>query len=687
MAPPHPDPSPKLTPSPIATRIWDMKYRLKALDGTILDRTVEDTWRRVAKAAAEPEAPEARAHWAERFYEAMDGFRFLPAGRILAGAGTGRTVTLFNCFVMGRIEDDMRSIFESLKEAALTMQRGGGVGFDFSTLRPKDAPVRGIGAVASGPLSFMDVWDSMCRTIMSAGHRRGAMMGTLSCSHPDIEAFIDVKRDPSLLRMFNLSVLVTDAFMEAVEKDRPWELSFEGTVYKTVSARALFERIMHATYDYAEPGVVFIDRINRLNNLYYCETISATNPCVPADTWVTTAEGPRQVAELIGRSFRAVVDGACHESAGEGFFATGVRPLLRLVTREGHVLRLTSNHRVRKLDRRTRWSADTAWVEAGALNPGDEIVLHDHGDLALWGDPVQAEADEAEGYLLGLLIGDGTLKADKAVLSVWTPAAVVNGDPVSGVAPVMERALKAARSLEHRADFAGWWPVAGRNEWRLSTAALTRLARAHGLAPGRGRKAITATMERRSAAFHAGLLRGLFDTDGSVQGTQQKGVSIRLAQSDAVLLETVQRMLLRFGVASTIYEDRRAAGMHLLPDGKGGSAPYAIRAQHELVISGDNIARFGARIGFVDGFKAARLRTALAGYARKLNRERFVATIERIESDGEESGLRRLDSRRERLRCQRLLRPQLRRAAPAALWRVPSRLHQSGAARETSVHG
>ena len=268
-----------MTPSPLATQIWDMKYRLKGADGTPLDVTIADTWRRVAAAAAAAEPEAARAGWATRFEAAMAGYRFIPAGRILAGAGTDRSVTLFNCFVMGTIEDDLAAIFENLKEAALTMQRGGGIGYDFSTLRPKDAPVKGIGALASGPLSFMDVWDAMCRTIMSAGHRRGAMMATLSCSHPDIEAFIDAKRESGRLRMFNLSVLVSDAFMTAVEADRSWPLTFDGQVYKTVQARDLWDRIMRATYAYAEPGVIFIDRINARNNLHYCETIAATNPC------------------------------------------------------------------------------------------------------------------------------------------------------------------------------------------------------------------------------------------------------------------------------------------------------------------------------------------------------------------------------------------------------------------------
>jgi ribonucleoside-diphosphate reductase alpha chain len=261
----------------ISQQIWDMKYRLKAPSGEPLDKTIEDTWRRVATAMAAAERDPAR--WAEQFYRAMTDFKFLPAGRVVAGAGSSRSVTLFNCFVMGTIPDDMGGIFAHLREAALTMQQGGGIGYDFSTLRPRGAPVKGVGADASGPLSFMDVWDAMCRTIMSAGYRRGAMMAVLRCDHPDIEAFIEAKREPGRLRMFNLSVLVTDAFMQAVEENAPWELSFGGTVWKVVPARELWDNVMRATYAYAEPGVIFIDRINRRNNLWYCEQITATNPC------------------------------------------------------------------------------------------------------------------------------------------------------------------------------------------------------------------------------------------------------------------------------------------------------------------------------------------------------------------------------------------------------------------------
>jgi ribonucleoside-diphosphate reductase alpha chain len=263
--------------APIAEQIWDMKYRLKEADGAPIDQSVEDTWRRIARALASVE--QDAAGWEDRFYAALEDFKYLPAGRIVAGAGTGRSVTLFNCFVMGTVPDSMGGIFDNLKEAALTMQQGGGIGYDFSTIRPKGAEVHGVAADASGPLSFMDVWDAMCRTIMSAGSRRGAMMATLRCDHPDIEAFIDAKSDPARLRMFNVSVLVTDAFMEAVEADGPWELTFGGRVYRTLQARDLWNKIMRATYDYAEPGVIFIDRINAENNLSYAETIAATNPC------------------------------------------------------------------------------------------------------------------------------------------------------------------------------------------------------------------------------------------------------------------------------------------------------------------------------------------------------------------------------------------------------------------------
>ena len=285
--------------NPVSRLVWETKYRDRDHDATI-----RDTWRRVARAIAAVEADPD--HWAGRFAALLENFGYLPGGRILAGAGVAREVTLFNCFVMGVIEDSMEGIFDALKEGALTMQAGGGVGYDFSTLRPRGCHTRRVGGIASGPVSFMRIWDAMCATILSTGARRGAMMATLRCDHPDIEEFVTAKQRPGELTRFNLSVLVSDALLEAVERDDDWPLVFPRAgladedaagrpvielpwsqdlspvpcvVLRTVRARALWDLLMRATFDHAEPGVLFVDRINRMNNLYWRERISATNPC------------------------------------------------------------------------------------------------------------------------------------------------------------------------------------------------------------------------------------------------------------------------------------------------------------------------------------------------------------------------------------------------------------------------
>jgi ribonucleoside-diphosphate reductase alpha chain len=289
----------------ISRRVWETRYRQEG------ERTIMDSWKRVARALASVESdPDL---YAQRFLATLDDYRFLPGGRILAGAGSGRDVTLFNCFVMGVIEDSLDGIFTALRESALTMQMGGGIGLDFSTLRPAGMRTKRVGAIASGPVSFMHVWDAMCATLVSSGNRRGAMMATLRCDHPDIGRFITAKQHPGILTHFNLSVQVTDAFMRAVERDDDWALLFpadslgaeaddlplvqsdwpgrEGAVACRVLQRLraceLWEKITQAAYDTAEPGVLFVDQINRENNLAWRERISATNPCgeIPLPPW------------------------------------------------------------------------------------------------------------------------------------------------------------------------------------------------------------------------------------------------------------------------------------------------------------------------------------------------------------------------------------------------------------------
>jgi ribonucleoside-diphosphate reductase alpha chain len=657
--------------------IWDKKYRLKSKDGEVIDASIEETYRRVARALSEVESEDVREHWNERFVWALL-HGAIPAGRIISNAGAQEhkpATSTINCTVSGTIGDSMDDILNKVHEAGLTLKAGCGIGYEFSTLRPRGAYVSGAGAYTSGPLSFMDIYDKMCFTVSSAGGRRGAQMGTFDVSHPDVMDFVRAKREDGRLRQFNLSLLVTEEFMEAVKADGEWELVFpikekeleeakaagidlddanqvvwkdwprhdgyvtndDGLVackiYKTLPARRVWDMIMASTYDYAEPGFILIDKVNQMNNNWWCENIRATNPCVTADTWVQTDEGPRQVQELIGESFVAMVDGTGHASGTEGFFRTATKSVVRLETVEGHALRLTADHRVRRVTHRTRWSKETEWCAAGELRQGDRVLLNDHRSSVSWTGAYTAD----EGYLLGLLVGDGTLKQDTAVLSVWSQAQAVNDERptlAAGPAGMMEAAERATRTLRHRSDFAGWTEVSGRGEYRLRSAALRDLAFEVGMAPGE--KVLTPALERASSDCCRGFLRGFFDADGSVQGTQAKGVSVRLAQSDLNRLQVAQRMLLRLGIASTLYQDRREAGRKLLPDGRGGSKAYATAAQHELVISRENLRQFSEVVGFADADKSARLARCLAGYSRAMNQEDFTARVSSVTQDGVE---------------------------------------------------
>ena len=658
--------------------IWDKKYRLKSKDGTVLDQTMDGTYQRLARTLSEVEKDRERAAWYEKFLWALRQGA-IPAGRIVSNAGATEhkpATSTINCTVSGSIRDSMDDILRKVHEAGLTLKAGCGIGYEFSTLRPRGAYVSGAGAYTSGPLSFMDIYDRMCFTVSSAGGRRGAQMGTFDVGHPDVLEFVRAKREDGRLRQFNLSLLISRGFMEAVKADQPWPLAFpidpqeaahvdlkdprliiwrewpvtEGYVvdetgcvackiYKTVPARHLWDVIMRSTYDYAEPGFILIDRINEMNNNWWCENIRATNPCITADTWVQTSEGPRQVQQLIGRQFCARVDGKDYRTGPEGFFLTARKPVVRLSAREGYSLRLTAEHQVRRVRGDGHSREQVEWCEAGKLLPGDKVLLHNHRTNPSW----PGDLTFSEGYLIGFLIGDGSLLEDQAILPVWSLQQAVVGDETltsASATSLMDAVSAAAREALALSKTPRGWSEVHRcavggsvTEYRFQSAALRQLAAKLGLSSGH--KGITPIMECGSSEFYRGVLRGLFDTDGSVPGTQEQGVSVRLSQSDRALLEAVQRMLLRLGVVSTI-DRRRFAGTKVLPDGRGSPGCYETQEQFELVIAKDNLSVFRDVVGFCDSAKAARLDEALKRYCMELNLERFAATVANVQDDGEE---------------------------------------------------
>lgn len=606
-----------------------------------VESSKEDIFIRVARALAENEAPETRDRWERAFYQTLlDGF--IPAGRIMSAAGTNLQATLINCFVQGvgdsvsEDKDGKPGIYRALLQAAETMRRGGGVGYDFSRIRPENALVKGTASKASGPVSYMRVFDRSCETVESAGSRRGAQMGVLACDHPDIEKFIHAKDDGDL-KNFNLSVGVSDSFMSAVESDgmvELWhraepaeELKDAGAykrddgmwVYRKAKARDVWSQIMHSTYDHAEPGILFLDRINRDNNLSYCEIIEATNPCVTSDTWVFTGDGPRRVADLVGVAHTLVVDGKTHQSSYEGFFSTGKKHVFELLTEEGFSMRLTKDHPIQKAVV-TRDSIRKEWVNAEHLVAGESIVIHNHRVFDKW----TGTGTSKQGYLLGLLFGDGTIGKKSAVLSVWG---------LNTSSSIKNEVIKSSSCLRLRSDHKGWRDIPKRDESRFTSSHLKSLAAEFGI---HEEKTLTPEIETSSSDFYKGFLRGFFDADGSVQGNFKKGVSIRLSQSNKDSLAVIQRMLARLGVISSIYYNRRHKGETTLPDGRGGTREYKTKAQHELFISRDNIVQFFNVVGFSDEGKMAKLSSFVGGYNRKPNRERFVATVKSLVHVGEE---------------------------------------------------
>jgi len=652
--------------------IWDKKYRLTAKDGTPIDKTMDDTYKRVARALADVEREEMREHWYERFLWALRRGA-IPAGRVTSNAGALEhkpATSTINCTVSGTIRDSMDDILRKVHEAGLTLKAGCGIGYEHSTLRPRGAYVSGAGAYTSGPLSFMDIYDKMCFTVSSAGGRRGAQMGTFDVGHPDAMEFIRAKRENGRLRQFNLSLLITDEFMAAVRENREWKLAFpitraemegdrpdlsdgakfvwrewpvhdgyvvneEGLVackiYKTMPARRMWDVIMTSTYDFAEPGFILIDRVNEMNNNWWCENIRATNPCVTADTRLATQFGLVRIGDLYDArvDIQATVD---RRALGEGGGVT-VRPAVpafmtapsadvyRVTTEAGYEIKATEWH---------DFYTTRGKIKLKDLQPGDELLIQSgKGQFGGCGN-------EELGVLLGLITGDGHITnrgkgQQAAVVNLWGADREYADVLVSYVNSMI--AGWSARPRDYRVSAVA---VPERNLIMIRSVILMRyLTELFGVTAN-CKTAVPEIIWRGNEECVKGYLRGLFQSDGTVQRDDKNAYcTIRLASSVPSLLKDVQTLLANFGIFCRILK-RRAAGDRMLPDGKGGVRKYSCKADYELIIGSESRDRFIEEIGFLTDEKNDKYLEWRRARSHSWN-EKFVSAIATIEHLGREA--------------------------------------------------
>jgi ribonucleoside-diphosphate reductase alpha chain len=618
------------------------------------EASVGEVRARVARALAAAEPEGKRAQWEARFLEAQER-GFIPAGRINSAAGTSLTATLINCFVQGvgdsitEVVDGKPGIYTALAEAAETMRRGGGVGYDFSSIRPEGAWVKGTNSRASGPVSYMRVFDQSCETVESAGARRGAQMGVLRCDHPDIERFIHAK-DAGDLSNFNISVGVTDAFMRAVESDVEFELVHKAEpaqdvkdsgayvradglwVYRKVRARELWDQVMRSTYDHAEPGILFLDRMNIDNNLHYCETLESTNPCVTGDTRLATQYGLIPIADLCntGVPLEVTVDVRALGTRGRATVVRSAKPafmtsreadVFRVMTKDGYEIRATAWH---------EFYTTRGKVKLSQLRVGDELwVQSGKGQFGERGS-------ESLGVLLGLIAGDGHFTNrggghEAAIISPFNEDRLLAETVASTVNAITNSFSNASRHYTVS-------PVAvpERNLVFVRSAVLARALESLGF--NRHTKLqVPELVWCGTEGCVKGYLRGLFQTDGTVNiSSYGQSCTVRLVSVERRLLQDVQVLLSNLGIFSRIRQvlsGRRSA----FPGGRGGTREYDCKATHELMIGGESLRMFAREVGFLTPGKDEKLLTWLEIHEPSLfKRQRFATRVSQIEAAGRE---------------------------------------------------
>ncbi len=632
------------------------KVTVQLLDGDVTERDLEQVDKpletdpgqmmdRVAAgiAAVEKNA-KLRKQWTERFRWMLDDWKFVPAGRILTAAGTDQALTYYNCYVIPSPKDSRGGIIETLRQMTEIMSRGGGVGINISSLRPRHWYVKGVNGRSSGAVSWGALYSFVTGLIEQGGSRRGALMLILNDWHPDVFDFINSKRKAGQVTNANISVGVSDKLMEAVKADGDWDLKFpdstdpnydevwDGDIdkwaaaghqvikYRTVKAREIWNAIIESAWASAEPGVFFNERYNKMSNSQYFAPIICTNPCVTGDTRIHTNRGLVKARELFDNEseIEVAIDGRFGltnaTTLSTRVFRTGVKPVFRLQTEEGYFVRATADH---------KFMTPSGWMQLNQLKAGDEIhVTNRKGGFGV-------EGSQELGRVLGWLVGDGTIKNNEVVLSFF-------GKEKQELAPVFAEHVNTLVSPltknQNRTYTVGIGEVAERDEARVSSARLRQVAEQYGLTETKHR--VPEVVFQGSEVMQRGFLQALFTADGSFQDSGAKGASIRLAANQIELLEGVQQLLGNFGIASRIYLNRRDAGYRMMPDTYREPKAYWCEAQHELAITKQNMAVFADEIGFMMNYKQAGLEDYISRGKRGPYAERFTATVESITSDG-----------------------------------------------------
>lgn len=603
--------------------------------------------KRVARGVASVETEDKQEEWAQKFEWLMDDWKFIPGGRILTMAGSGHNLSAFNCFVIAMPKDSRAGIIDTLEEMSEIMSRGGGVGINVSSLRPKNSYVKGVNGRSSGAVSFGALYSFMTGLISQAGSRRGALMLILNDYHPDILSFIDSKKTAGNITNANISVGISDRFMDAVNADADWDLIFPDTsyagydeewdgniekwqesgkpivIYRTVKAREMWMKIIESAWGSAEPGLWFRDRANKMSNSYYYDNghLICTNPCVTGDTLVNTSLGIKTMEELYRTQaeFSVVTDGRFGTDTlqqSSKVFATGVKPVYKLTTSDGYVLKATSNHQI---------MTSSGWKELGQIQSGD--MIHTLNRIGAFG----SEGDLKLGRTIGWLVGDGHFSSGRAFLSFYHEKAAL----APMFAEYVNEIAGDEETLGNRKEYTvGAVATPTHDRTVVGSVRLQRILERYGLLEKKLQ--VPEVVFNGTEEMQRGYLQGLFSADGSIQGNLKTGLSIRLTSTSLELLSQVQILLGNFGIKGKIYKFRKMAETKAMPDGQGGLKDYETQAVHELIISNINIQNFKEDIGFLQEYQTAKLDNLINSRSLKFRRELFVSKVESITYIGNE---------------------------------------------------